>query len=208
MATVAVVAMAAGLAGCISLFPKVPPSQFYTFGGSFSPRQGGEADGPRVNVLRTPTSFAQAAANDRILTTNGDEEAYIAASRWISPAAVLFDEAETRAFDADAGVARLIRPGEAASATVALRLEVPTFEVRYPGDLKATPSVVISVRAVLTSMNDRHIIAEKDFAYQQTVAANRVSEIVRGFDAGAVDVLSQVAAWTDQQAGGTIAPTS
>ena len=67
----------------------------------------------------------------------------------MSPAEILFDAAETRAFDADGGPARLIRRGEVAGAVAELRLDVERFEVSYPGNLKAAPTVEVEVHAVL-----------------------------------------------------------
>jgi cholesterol transport system auxiliary component len=199
LATLAVAAMTLGLGACVTVFPKRPPSQFYSFGQSFPAQPSTSAGGPRINVVRSLTVFNRAAAGDRILTSNGDQAAYIASSEWVSPAAVLFDEAESRAFEADNGVARLVRPGAMSGLAADLRLDVQTFEVRYPGDLKAAPTVVIRVHATLTSMSDRHVIGEQTFESKQPAGDNRVGAIVHGFDAGTVDVLGQIVAWTDSQ---------
>ena len=45
------------------------------------------------------------------VVTKSNVGPYIADSRWISPAVILFQEAETRAFAADGGRARLVRKG-------------------------------------------------------------------------------------------------
>jgi cholesterol transport system auxiliary component len=132
-------------------------------------------------------------------------QAYIAGSRWVSPATILFDEAETRAFEADPGPARLMRRGEISDATAELKLEVQTFEARYPGDMRAAPTVVVEVRATLIATADRHIIDEKTFETRKPADDNRVSAIVRSFDAATIESLSQIAAWTDSEAGSVVA---
>jgi cholesterol transport system auxiliary component len=199
------VTLALGLGGCISVFPKATPAQLYSFGTTFpSPPQ--TAPSPPFNVQRDVTAFTRAAMGDRILTTNGQMEAYIAGSRWVSPAAILFDEAETRAFEADLGPARLMRRGEISDATAELKLEVQTFEARYPGDLHATPTIVVEVHATLIATADRHIIDEKTFETRKPADDNRVSAIARAFDAATVDNLSQIAAWTDSEAGAVASP--
>ena len=208
LATLAVAAMTLGLGACVTVFPKRPPSQFYTFGTEFPAQQEANTGAPHFNVLRTLTIFTRPAAGDRILTTNGNEAAYIAASQWVSPASVLFDEAESRAFDADNGPARLIRPGGMSGAGAGLRLEVQTFEARYPGDLKAAPTVIVRVRATITSMADRHVISDRTFESKQQAGDNRVGQIVHSFDAATVDVLSQVVAWTDSQAAAVATPAA
>jgi len=194
------VALSLGLGGCISLFPKAPPAQLYAFGSSAPAQHSANAGAPSFTVLRAVTGFAQAAAGDRILTTSGQEAAYIAGSRWVSPASVLFDQAETRAFEADDGPAKLIRRGEIAGAAAELRLEVQTFEARYSGGWSAAPTIVVQVRAVLIDLADRRVIDAKTFESRQAIGENRVGQIVRGFDAATVDVLSRIVAWTDGQA--------
>jgi cholesterol transport system auxiliary component len=201
LASATLAAMTVGLAGCISVFPKATPAQLYDFGRTFPSQHAPNTGAPTFNVARSLTAFTRPALGDKILTTNGNQVAYIAGSRWVSPAALLFDEAEERAFDADDGPARLMRRGEMSGAVAELKLEVQTFEARYPGDLKAAPTVVIEVRATLTAANDRHIIDQKTFTSKQPIGDNRVGEIVRGFDAGSVEVLSQIASWTDAEAG-------
>jgi cholesterol transport system auxiliary component len=198
LAVLAAATLSLGLGGCISVFPKATPAQLYTFGVTMPATHAANAGAPAFNVMRAVTAFAPESAGDRILTMEGQRAAYIAASRWVSPASVLFDAAETRAFDADDGPARLIRRGEIAGAPAELRLEVQTFEVSYHG---AAPTVVIEVRAVLVGLNSRQVIDTKTFASHQTVSDNRVGEIVQGFDAATIDVLGQIVAWTDSQAG-------
>ena len=190
-------ALAVGLGGCITLFPTAAPVQFYGFGGVFPAPPPAEPVGAPVNIELGHTDFERAAAGDRILTVNNQEDAYIAGSRWISPATVLFQEAEARAFAAD-GHVRLVRPGQMANAKAMLQLDVPTFEVRYPGSLKAAPMVVVEVNARLIGLPDGHVIAERAITSAKPVGDNRVGDIVRGFDAAVVETLGQLFAWTDQ----------
>jgi cholesterol transport system auxiliary component len=188
-----------GLGGCISLFPKLPPAQLYRFGVAETAAPAAPPSGA-FNVAHMATSFNQAAAGDRILTTNGTEAAYIADARWASPAEELFDEAEQRAFDQSGGAARLLRRGETASANSLLALDVQSFEARY-GDPKAPPMVVVTVHAVLISAVDRKVMADQVFVSRVPASDNRVSAIVDAFDSASTDVLNQVVGWTDQRAG-------
>lgn len=198
LAAAAALCLGLSLGGCISLFPKTTPAQLYSFGDS-GPSNATASGGQTVNVLRAATSFPLAIGSDRILTTNGEEAAYIGGSRWVSPAAVLFDQAETRAFDQSAGPVRLLEPGEMGSAAAELRLEVQRFEVRYPGSMTAAPAVVVRVRAVLTGLGAGHGIAVNTFESRQQTQENRVGDIVTGFDAATSDVLNQIVSWTDAQ---------
>ena len=91
-------ACALALSGCISLLPKSKPAQLYRFGAA--PAAAPAATPHAIAVFRTNGSFQGEAADDRILTVTGGKAAYIAESRWVAPADVLFNEAVANAFDA------------------------------------------------------------------------------------------------------------
>ena len=194
-------ALLVGLGGCISLFPKTPPAQLYRFGVEQGPAAP-PAAGPVFNVSRLTNSFSNAAQGDRILTVDGDQAAYIAQARWVGPAADLFDEAETRAFDRSGGPARLLRSNEPASAQAELRLDVQSFEARYPGSDKAAPTIVVVVHAVLIGVLDRKLLGDQTFESRVPAGDNRVGLIVQAFNDATNDVLGQVVAWTNAKGAG------
>ena len=200
LAAAAAVSLSLTLGGCISLFPKSVPAQLYSFGAGAPSQAPVGTMGPQVNVLRVMTTFPAAAGGDRILTVDGQQIAYISGSRWVAPATVLFDQAETQAFDTNPGPARLIQRGEMVHAEAELRLDVEAFEARYPGSLTASPTVVVRVRAVMTGLGNRNVVQAQTFESRQPADGNRVGEIVRGFDTATNDVLGQVVAWANQQA--------
>ncbi len=190
----------AALAGCISVFPKVAPEQLYRFGG----------DSPQVDptsarsttafaVQSNPTSFDRAAAGDAILTITGDQAAYIKGSRWVSPAATLFDAAVTRAFDTSKGPARLIPRGEAARADYVMKLDVRTFEARYVDGLGSPPVVMVEVYADLTRTADRTLAGEHIFKASIPAGENRAGAIARAFDKAIVQVLGELVVWTNNK---------
>lgn len=161
------------LGGCISLFPKTKPVQMYSFGAQPSPPSRPVAG---VMILKGATVFPPAASGDRILTVTGSEDAYIAAARWVAPAATLFDQAVLKAFDAQ-GSARLVERGEPLSAPFTLRLDVREFDVRYPG-----PVATVTVRAALIRNADRTLVGETLFQEQVPAGDNRQTAIVAAMD--------------------------
>lgn len=173
--------------GCISVFPKAKPVQLYRFG-----EEAASASGARggAMVLKGATVFPPAVAGDRLLTVNGAETAYIAGARWVAPASILFDDALVKAFDAP-GAPRLVQRGEPLAAPSTLRLDVRTFEARYPG-----PSALVEVRATLIRNADHSIVAEKMFAASSPAAANRQGAIVAAFDGAAREVIGAIRDWT------------
>jgi cholesterol transport system auxiliary component len=185
------------LGGCISVFPKAKPAQLYRFDGG--PTQADAAlppPGARV-VARGNMRFETAASTDRILTVNGTDTAYIAGSRWVSPAPVLFEEALIRAFQTGTGP-RLAEGGSTLRASQVLNLDVETFESRYDQGDKAAPEVVVQLRAQLLRSTDRSVIGEQLFTSAQRAGDNRVGPIVQAYDAAVHDVLGKLVAWTAQ----------
>ncbi|MDB5422816.1 MAG: hypothetical protein JWQ29_232, partial [Phenylobacterium sp.] len=124
---------------------------------------------------------------------------FIAQSRWVSPASVLFNEAVAAAFDADPGPVRLVSRGQQAKTAYALRLDVRNFEARYESGPDGAPTVVVRVRAVLTN-SDLSKTAEQIFETRTRASDNRVGAIVAAYDKGMADVLGQLVAWTNANA--------
>lgn len=199
LAAVAVAGAALALSGCISLLPKTKPAHLYRFGQPPA-TEAIEAPQGTVGVFRTNATFQREAAGDRLLTITGGKVAYIADTRWVAPAAVLWDQAVLAAFDADPGPVRLISRGEAAAADYVLRLDVRNFEAVYERGPKAAPTVVVRVRAAITRGTDRGQVAEKIFEARVTAGSNRVGSIVPAYDKAVADTLSQIVAWTTEQA--------
>jgi cholesterol transport system auxiliary component len=195
----AVSGAALALSACVSLLPKAKPANLYRFGAAASADAITAPQG-KVGVFRTNSTFQRESAGDRLLTVTGGEVAYLAETRWVAPAAVLWDEAVTAAFDADPGPVRLISRGEPASAEYILRLDVRNFEARYEHGPKAPPTVVVRVRGALTSGKDRGVVSERIFEAQTTAADNRVGAIVPAYDRAVAQVLKEVVAWTTEQA--------
>jgi len=185
-----------GLSGCISLFPKAEPSQLYRFEASVAPPKA-PASGPVYGVLRVASGFPRASSGDRILTINErGEAAYIAGARWISPAAVLFDESVSAAFQ-NATRVRLVSRGEVTKAEFAAKLDVTRFEVVYDNGPKAAPKIVVIVRALVSRTQDRALVGDKTFTAEVRASENRVGAIVPAFNQALTQVLTEMVAWTN-----------
>lgn len=193
---IAALGAALALSGCISLFPKSDPVRLYRLDAAAADSRVAAPAGGKVGVLKFPTTFPRAAAGDRILAVNGDTSAFVADSRWVAPAQVMFDEAAARAFDGD-GATRLIGRGEGGQAALVLRLDMRNFEADYRNGPKAAPTAVIRLRASITRSFDRKLIAEKLFEAEVPASANRVSAIVAAFNRAVGGVLAELVAWTD-----------
>jgi cholesterol transport system auxiliary component len=192
-------ACALALSGCISLLPKSKPSTLYRFGQAVSAEAGAPATAGQVGVLRAGGIFQRESAGDRILTVTDGKVAYIAETRWVAPAAVLWDEALMAAFDADPGQVRLLSRGEPGSADYILRVDVRNFEAHYDAGPKAAPTVLVRVRAVLTGRTGGPA-GEQIFEVRKPAADNRVGAIVSAYDAAVRDALKDLLAWTNAQA--------
>lgn len=195
----AALCVAASTGGCVSLFPKAKPSQLYRFGVDAAQAPADTAS-RTYNISRAPTAFTRSAASDRILTMTGAEAAYVAGSRWVAPASVLFDEAAARTFDATPGCARLLTRGDASSPDARLRLEVRTFEVRYLDGPGTAPTAVVEANVSLSRSQDREVTLDRAFRIEERAADNRVGAIVAALDAASSKALSEIAVAVNGQA--------
>lgn len=193
-------ALALSLGACVSLLPKSKPAQLYTFGGARAaaaqPAAGPAGTGP--GLVLVGVGFPRASAGDGILTLTGDQAAYIAGSRWVSPAASLFQEAVERAIDRPGSPLRLLGRGDIGSAAGLLRLDVRDFQAVYDKGSEAAPEVAVAVHARLTA-SDGRLLDARTFEIRKRAAGNRVSAIVRAFDEATAEALTAVVAATEQQ---------
>ena len=201
LAALAGLTLAAGLSGCVSVFPKSKPAQLYTFGRAAAEAAPAPAQTPaaeRTGVLLAAVTFPRAAQGDNLLTMTGAQAAYIEESRWAAPAVVLFREAVERRFDDAAQATRLVSRGDLGRTSLILRLDVREFEAVYPYP-EAIPSVSVSVRARLAAA-DGSPLQERSFAVRRPVTENRVSAIVDGLDTVTNEILAELVSWTDAAA--------
>jgi cholesterol transport system auxiliary component len=113
---------------------------------------------------------------------------------------VLWNEALSAAFDADAGRVRLVSRGQQAKSEYSLRLDVRNFEARYDAGPNNPPTVVVRVRAVMNKA-DLSNTAEKIFEARTKASDNRVGAIVSAYDKAVAEVLGEVVGWTNGNIG-------
>jgi cholesterol transport system auxiliary component len=189
----AAAALALALSGCISLLPKSKPSQLYRFG---QPTAEASAQAGTIGVFQAHGLFPSEAASDRILTIDGGKAAYIAQSRWIAPASVLWIEAVQNAFDADPGRVRLNARGQAGRSEYVMRLDVRSFEARYDDGVGSAPTVVVRVRGVMSKM-DMSKVSDQIFEVKTRASDNRVGAIVAAYDKSVAEVLGKIVTWAN-----------
>lgn len=197
-ATVAAMALTAGLSAC-ALLSTPDPVQTYRFGGVPASAAAGALASP-VQVMLRRVEFPEAVEGDKLLGVTGTETAYIAGARWVSPAADLYMESIENAFAEQATRVRVIGPRELTRGERSLDIDIRSFEARYdaPG---AAPTIVVTARARLLVLPERTVAAERVFTVEQPAGANRVSAIVEAFDLATRDLNTQIVAWTDASAG-------
>lgn len=197
-------ACALALSGCISLLPKTKPAHLYRFGDRPSAEAPAQRGGPSVGVFRSNSLFVREAAGDRLLAIVDGEAQYIAQTRWVAPATVLWDQAVLSAFDAGSGRVRLLSRGESGRAAYSLRLDVRKFEAQYPGGKDSAPTVEVEVRATLTrdTAATTALGPERFFRARVPSSSNNVSSIVSAYDQATNKVLGEIVTWTESQAAG------
>lgn len=189
-------ACALSLSGCISLLPKSKPAQLYRFDAP-PPASATTPGRGAVAVYLSNGKFQEESSDDRILTVTGGKAAYIAGSRWVSPAEILFEQAVNRAFDSSP--IRMIARGQPGRYAYAERIDVRTFEARYDSGAKAAPTVVVRLHAAL-SRSDQSSVGEQDFEARVPASDNRVGAIVTAFNTAVGEVIGKIVAWTEKNA--------
>ena len=198
------------LSGCVSLFPKTSPATTYKLVASPPAQPAKASSGPQALVLLGPIAFTRPAAQDRILTTNGLEAAYIADARWVAPAPIMFQEALAAAFD-NQSVVNLATRGEAVGSDYTLRVEVRTFEAQYASDQAITakskgplklkaPTVAAEAHVTLVSLKQKAEVTEITLRETEPAADNRVSAIVNAYDAATTRLIGDIVGWTGKTA--------
>ena len=193
--TGALLAAALALSGCVSVLPKSKPARLYRFSAVEAAAPAGAAPTDRAALGLGPVTFDPPAANDRILTVNGQGTAYIEGARWVSPAPLLFQQALIRTFDTTTGAPRLAERGGALRAPAMLTLNVEAFEARYDQGEAAAPLVVVRVHAVIANNQTHAILGDKLFTASVRAADNRQGPIVAAFQGAAQQVLGDIASW-------------
>jgi cholesterol transport system auxiliary component len=188
---------AVALSGCISLLPKSKPAQLYSFVPPPAAAPLAPSSAKAAAVFRTNGSFQEESADDRLLTVTGGHAAYVAESRWVAPASVLFDQAVSQAFDASP--IRLIARGQQGKAAYALRLDVRNFEAHYDNGDKAAPTVVVRLHAALNKA-DQTLVGEQMFEARVAAGDNRVGAIVSAYNKAMGEVIGKLVAWTEAKA--------
>ena len=193
----AALTLAAGLAGCITLFPKEKPVQLYRFDAAVQAPQG---SGHSFGVRTAPADFDTAAAGDQLMTVDGDQIGYVSTGRWSSPANQMFDETVAHGFDVAGDGAHLVGP--TSKAQYRLHLAVSHFEARYTAGPTSPPTIVITLRAVLERQSDLSLVGAQTFEADIPAGDNRVGAIVTAFDAAATKVVGDMVTWVDEKGGG------
>lgn len=192
----ALAALGVGASGCVSLFPKTKPAQLYRFDYA-APEAAACPQAGAVGVIVSPPLFPREAGGDQLLSVTGSQAAYIAESRWVSPAINLFQDAVEHAFQGSCAV-RLVRRQDFGAGTATLRLDVDRFETDYSA-LGAVPTVKVTLKATLLKKGG-DFAAEGFFTGSQAAADNRVGPIVTAYSAASTQALTALRAWTETNA--------
>ena len=103
----------------------------------------------------------------------------------------------TRAFDNNAGAARLLSRGEIGRADYSMRVDVTRFEAVYDRGAKSAPQIAVTLRVALVRA-DRTLAGSTLIEANVRAKNNRVSAIVSAFDQAVSQALAELIEWTNQ----------
>ena len=205
-AALALAGSALALSGCISIFPKQAAAQLYRFGteaGAPAPTERGSD--ARTALILPPVTLPRASAGDQLLTVTGDEAAYVAGARWVSPAAVLWEEGLRGAFASRSARTRLLTRTEVGTGEAFLRVTVHACSKRsYDQPHGGGPHgarAPVGGRAAPTEPMAGFASTPAPSRFRRSQASeNRLGPIVAAYDHAVEEVTAALIAWTDANA--------
>jgi len=199
LALFAAAGLSVGLAGCITLFPKTPPTPLYRFEAAVPTGQPSSA--APFTVRAAAVDFDSAASGDQIMTTNGDQVAYVGDARWEASASDLFMSSVAHGFESAGGPAHLVGPGAPGRDEYRLQMQVTRFEADYVSGPTAAPTVVVRLHATLLHEKDLTAAGERVFEASIPAADNRISAIVPAYNQATSKVVTDLVTWVNQGGG-------
>ncbi len=198
-ACAAVLVAAVSLSACVNVLPKTKPVQLYRF--SFAPQapdkqtittQATAPLGPYIAVNMGQIDFPQAAAGDRVLTTEGNEISYVGGSRWAIPVRQMFSEAVSEGFARTATTIRL-DPRGPATAAYRLDMTVHHYESVYK---RGKPTVSIALDARVIRLSDRIVVGQRYITADVPVKHNDMSLMADAYDEATTEVVTDLVNFT------------
>jgi cholesterol transport system auxiliary component len=195
MATAAVLM----LTGCVNVLPKTKPVQLYRFGYQAEMVEKvtlapAPANGVLVPINLGGIDFPQESQGDRILTTEGNEVAYVGGSRWAAPVRQLFQDAVKEGFSRSATTVRLDPRGPSA-AQYRLDLTVHRFESAYG---RGRPTVSVALDARLTRLADRAVVGQRYVTADVPVRRSDMSLMAESYDEATSQVVAALIGFTQE----------
>lgn len=127
----------------------------------------------------------------------GLELRYYGRHEWTASPARLMQPALVRALDQSGGFSAVITPPSIALAD--LRLDVELTRLVHDFRESEGGEIVLAVRAQMTSLTDRHVVATRTFAYREPAQADPVSGAVAA-DRALARLLEDVVAFAAENA--------
>ncbi len=196
--TIAALAAALALSGCISVGPKMKPVQMYRFGFTPAMLDPGTPSAPPatgmppVGVVLGTVTFPQDSSGDRVTTVEGNEVSYVAQARWAAPTQELFNEAVSEGFARDATSVRLEARGPSA-AGYRLDITVRQFETVYTHN---KPTVSIALDARIIRLDDKTVVGQKFITSAIGVGHNDMSMMADTYNQATTQAVAALIGFT------------
>ena len=189
------IAAALSVSGCALMGGSSKPATLYQLSSTSDAAPSAANSSVPVVILYAGSSFERQSQGDRILTTTGNQVAYIASARWAAPAQEMFDSVAIQQLQSGPTRVRIIRAGAPPLSAYVLAIDVRRFDAEYTSAGPA-PDVVVQGRAKLMRVADRQIVGDWPISAREHAQANKVGEIVAAFDRATKNVTDQVAVQT------------
>lgn len=184
------------LGGCLgSLVGGGKPDALYRFGSVADLPVQTAVGMPRRMLVLPPVRFPAAASGDRILTTSGDQVAYVKDVRWLSASSILYHDSLAETLRRRVPDLALADRGTVARAQAVLAVEVERFEASYEEGADRPPVIYVTGTASLIDPANRSVMARRSFGLPQRAPTNTAGGIVRAIDLASRQGIIELADW-------------
>lgn len=182
------------LAGCANLVPgQTPPPDLYRL----TPKSTFREDLPPVDwqlVLETPVADAALNTTRIALMRSPMQVEYYARSSWTDRAPLMIQTLIIESFENSDRIVSVGREGIGLRSDFVLKSELRELQAEYFQG--AQPLVHVSINAKLVAMPSRDIVASDSFEATVPAAADRMEDVIQGFDEALGKVLKRLVEWS------------
>ncbi len=186
-------------ASCVSLLPK-PSAAPSIYRLSQLPVLAEPISGAPSLRVSVPGAAKALQGMDIVVSPDGERLAYASGARWSEPIPRLLQDAAMQSLGQSGNIFAIVPP-TSVRADFALETRIRSFEADFDRGETSAPLAKVRISATLTDLENRRVIAKKEFYAEQRASEARVSSIVNALDDLTQSVMTDMTGWVQTSMG-------